>query len=1134
MVLPNHLKRFLLVLLLILMFAGCASSEKPPVAKNGFLDLSTWDFAKDGVVNLNGQWEFYWKQLLSPVDLQQFQSAKNTDYFQIPGRWDGRVIDGTKQNGDGYATFHLTVKVAPGQRILAVRIRDESSAYQLWINGTEVARNGVVGATLDSMVPQYLLQVKPFLADSEILEFVLHVSNFQHRKGGVWLPIEVGDAQNIVARQDFVWALDLFVFGSLLVMGLYYLLVFLLRRKEYSVLYFAIFCLLMAVRTLFVNSRFFVYVFPSFPWNIAYIIELITVTAIIPVMLMFICSLYPAESSKYVVRFFQALGLAASLFVLFTKAKLSSCIVVPYQFVIFFLFAYLSYVLWRAAIKKRAGAGIILFGIIVLYLTFVNDVLASQGIISTPYFASIGMLFLVLSQSFCLSKRFVDAFALVENLTVELEEINIELTRKDKIKDEFLANTSHELRTPLSGIIGLTESLQSGAVAALSPQGKDTLAMIVSSARRLDCLVNDILDLSRLKNRDIQLNRVAVELYSLVDVALAVSRPLTKGKPLQLRNAIPAGIPPVFADENRLLQILFNLIGNAIKFTDDGQIVVSAEVDEGQLQIRVIDSGIGISETEQDRIFLSFEQVDSSETRRFGGSGLGLSITKQLIELHGGRIWVESQPGRGACFCFLLPIFQKEPELSSAELSVEAEVYLPSVVVNDLTTDYLAPAVADHAPRILIVDDEPINLQVACNHLSLAGMAVETAPDGVTALQLIEQNPPDLVLLDLMMPKLNGYDVCRRLRRDFSTTQLPVIMLTARHQIADLVEGFEAGANDYLTKPFWREELVARVKSQLKLKEAFATLQDNIRLKKELAARKATERELRLTQLRLSELLYSVDDALLAVKTNGEVSFCNRACEVLLGYATCGLLGQNIRTLVNSKTIELLRPLFNSPAQSESSGKTISSYPETEFKTLDNTTVCAELMVTSLELDDELHHVFIVRQSITGDTRPPSVALTVVEELNRNRQRLNSLEISLNEMLPMVAEKVPGFVQNMRLIDNALEQVGQSLLSNGRWTNIRHLTVEALTLATDYWAESTNTTKIDLARESGLWKVYTNPDGSERSQTLDRYLDIKSVPLKPRLKSVFQTIDFVLMTCSSSSLLRNQLEISRNKLRAAR
>ena len=455
-------------------------------------------------------------------------------------------------------------------------------------------------------------------------------------------------------------------------------------------------------------------------------------------------------------------------------------------------------------------------------------------------------------------------------------------------------------------------------------------------------------------------------------------------------------------------------------------------------------------------------------------------------------------------------------------------------MVNDLVTDYLAPAVSDHAPRILVVDDEPINLQVACNHLSMAGMAVETAADGVEALHLIGENPPDLVLLDLMMPKLNGYDVCRRLRRDFSTTQLPVIMLTARHQIADLVAGFEAGANDYLTKPFWREDLVARVKSQLKLKEAFETLQDNLRLKKELEEHKVTERELRLTQLRLSELLHSVDDALIAVNANGEVNFCNRACESLLGYATCDFLGQDIRQLFNPATIKTLRPVLDSLAQSKSNGKTLCMYPQTEFKARDNSKVYVELMVTSLELDDELLHVFILRPSIKGKSNSPNAALSVVEELDHNRQRLNSLEISLNEMLPMVAEKVPDFVQNMRLIDSALEQVGQSLLSTDRWTNIRHLTVESLTQAVDYWVESTNTTKIELARESGLWKVYINPDGSERSQTLDRYLDIKSVPLKPRLKSVFKTIDFVLMTCNHSSVLRDQLEVSLNKLRAAR
>jgi len=405
-----------------LSLAACSAAGKPPLAQNGYLDLSNWSFSANGTVNLDGQWEFYWRQLLSPEDLTGAQPVEPTGYFEIPGRWDGRVIDGAKQSGDGYATFRLKVRAPPGIPLLAVRITEESSAYRLWVNGEEVARNGIVGISRETMEPQYLLQVKPFEVSDETLEFVLQVSNFHHRKGGVWYPVEIGDVTDIAYRQDMKWALDLFIFGGLLIMGLYYLLIYLLRRTELSAIYFAVFCLLIAVRTVFIDTRFFVYLFPSFPWELIYKVELLTVTVTMPVMLMFIRSLFPAESSRIVVRIIQVICGVASLIAIAFNARISSHIVVPYQFVLLFLYFYITYVLVMASAHKKRGARTILFGMSVFYMTVLNDVLAANDIIYTLSMAPLGMLVLVMSQSFGLSQRFAQAFSSVERLSTELEQ----------------------------------------------------------------------------------------------------------------------------------------------------------------------------------------------------------------------------------------------------------------------------------------------------------------------------------------------------------------------------------------------------------------------------------------------------------------------------------------------------------------------------------------------------------------------------------------------------------------------------------------------------------------------------------------------------------------------------------------
>ena len=251
-----------------------------------------------------------------------------------------------------------------------------------------------------------------------------------------------------------------------------------------------------------------------------------------------------------------------------------------------------------------------------------------------------------------------------------LEVQNAQMKRLDRIKDEFLANTSHELRTPLNGIIGIAESLIDGATGTLPTQTCSNLGAIAASGKRLANLVNDILDFAQLKHKDIQLQLTAVCVREITEIVLTATRPLIGNKDLQLKNNICADLPPVLADENRLQQILYNLVGNAIKFTDRGGVEVSAQLvsEDGEktrgednrksdlLTISVQDTGIGIPEERLDRIFASFEQADGSTARIYGGTGLGLAITKKLVELHGGRIRVESTLGVGSTFTFELPV----------------------------------------------------------------------------------------------------------------------------------------------------------------------------------------------------------------------------------------------------------------------------------------------------------------------------------------------------------------------------------------------------------------------------------------------------------------------------------------------
>jgi two-component system sensor histidine kinase ChiS len=420
----------------------------------------------------------------------------------------------------------------------------------------------------------------------------------------------------------------------------------------------------------------------------------------------------------------------------------------------------------------------------------------------------------------------------------DLQQANRELKHLDRLKDEFLANTSHELRTPLNGMIGLAESLLDGAAGPISAEQQHNLVMIAQSGHRLATLVNDILDFSKLQRSTIELQPVPVGVREMVEVVLTLSRPLIKHKNIQLINSTPQDLLPVLADENRLQQILYNLIGNAIKFTQAGTVEISAKLLEKspnspEISVTVSDTGIGIAADKLDRIFESFEQGDGSTAREYGGTGLGLAITQKLVELHGGTIQVKSTVNQGSTFTFTLPAAQVSPEKIVPAKTSDQEPLIPiekqsiqsvsrSLVESETSksseTTPLSAQYQGHQFKILIVDDEPINLQVLVNHLSLENYLVMQASNGVEALQLLQQGfKPDLILLDVMMPKMTGYEVCQKLREHYPANELPVLMLTAKNQVTDLVVGLESGANDYLTKPISKNELLARIKTHLQL-----------------------------------------------------------------------------------------------------------------------------------------------------------------------------------------------------------------------------------------------------------------------------------------------------------------------------
>ncbi|MBD3242126.1 MAG: response regulator, partial [Chitinivibrionales bacterium] len=747
-------------------------------------------------------------------------------------------------------------------------------------------------------------------------------------------------------------------------------------------------------------------------------------------------------------------------------------------------------------------------------------------------FISTALLIFTCILSYIVARRFTSAYAASEQLSRELKEANTALSRMDAVKDQFLANTSHELRTPLTGIIGIAESLPD-AYPETPEEVRRNLGTIAASGRRLSALVNDILDFSRLKNHDIRLDTRAVHLAPLVRTVTTVLAPLVRDKPVALRIDKDAVDRWVMADEDRLQQVLYNLIGNAAKFTDEGSVTVTARPDGDMVSVSVVDTGPGIAPELRESIFEPFERAAADHTAR-PGTGLGLGIARHLVELHGGALSLESEPGKGSTFSFSVPRAEEPTDTTprgDARLTPIAEEVMLRGSDPHATPVTLPRRVSKAAlATVLVVDDEPVNLQVAVNQLTAAGYGVRTCDNGEAALKHIDCRPtPDLVLLDLMMPGMSGYEVCERARSRFGQAELPIIIVTARNRISDLVRGFSAGANDYIAKPYSRDELLARVRTQLQLKTAFAALDENHRLREELQRRVRREQHLRMLQRRLAEALDKVPLSVCAIDESGVVLFANEPAG--------NLLGKSPRLLSGTPVDSLITPVSpDGPAAEPLSSRCVALDAgarlelDVTIRQGDGQAGPRTMHAMPLSLDDEDITVLLFHARDTVPVDENTVGL-FVDELNRNKQRLERLERSLHRLASGDPAALDPIRNELQAIDTMLAQMGTHLQPPDTPADRRTAAREIMTLALAYWEESTGESRLVLARESGLWRIEVSPDGFERARTLDRYLDARTFPKVPRWKKVLQTGDFVLARCPDSTDTRQKLEIALSRLR---
>ena len=651
-------------------------------------------------------------------------------------------------------------------------------------------------------------------------------------------------------------------------------------------------------------------------------------------------------------------------------------------------------------------------------------------------------------------------------LTQELDQKNIQLLQVDKYKDLFLARTSHELRTPLNAIIGFGENLiQSGK--ELNRLQEEKLNWIVHSASRMSRMISDLSDFTRIRESELEINTESQSLRKILDLVKPVLEMDFQQKGIYWQDDVSNSLPPIQVDSQRMQQVFINLIGNSVKYTNQGGVSLSANLNDDFLEINLSDTGVGIPESELKQVMEDFKR--GSNTYTMPGRGLGLNLSRYLIEKQKGNLEVFSQENHGTRMRIMLPLAKKiEPYQEDEDKGVDdgtSEKEKFEISEKSEESGQSISLKGDSYGRVMVIDDEPLNLRLIESNLEGLKYDLHFYQSGHQALEALNENDPDLILLDLMMPGVDGYEVIKAIRSNYTLNQIPIIVITANQQEHLSRKSIQLGANDYLIKPYSAEELRVRVNSQLRISKQKKT-EEELEISIEKENRERRER------VRASRILDFVNIPLAMLDAEWGILQVNREFERLLGYSQIQLQGQRLNEILRLEALKL-EPLSSAVQISHASGEMIP----------------ARIRLSKVELQDRDEYVFIIIPSESSDSEESSILMN--SELKQNASGLSE-NLDQEDQLRM---KICGL----------------------------------LNLSLKYYEYATGQNASSLALESGIWHATLNGT-TYRAYMLERYLKPERIPKKYKWGIVMQTVDWVLENCQEHQELKKKMIQQKNEI----
>ncbi|PIB35239.1 hypothetical protein BFP72_07435 [Reichenbachiella sp. 5M10] len=778
----------------------------------------TFLYQGEDEITLRGNWRFYYGQLLESC-------PNDSPYYTIqhvPDLWTNYEIGGSQPSAFGHATYQVPIFSKDAYDASAIEVKGCYSAFRLYLNGELIRSSGKVGTSAITSAHSVLPSVSEVaLAQGEnILQ--LEISNYQHNKGGFYADVILGTKSYLTNKRNKQALVDMFVIGSLTMIGLFFLGMYAFWKRDLMLLYNALFCIFQGLRIGFFGRHVLAIDEESF-WVLNVHMEYLTFYLANMFLLLFFSQSYKDQIANIVRKLWVVVSLIFVASTVLFPLHIYSMFLPVYLVLATLMSLYATLILTLSVVNRVSGSLIAAVSWLLLIIGVGSTGLVYFNIASEVLYLGFWNLLSYLVMTFVTAQGFGRSFKKLERLqkvtSAQRDEIETDKSiiekQAEKLKEisamqtRWFTNMAHELRTPLTLILGPIRQFLN-APSSRSSTGIENIQLAEKNSVGLLRLVNEILDVSRLESNRLSLNKKPTHLTRLIRETAAQFDSIAKQKGVILSMHILADVE-LMIDKDRIQNVLINLISNAMKFTHKGeQVKISIRhSQEKSIEISVADTGDGIPEKDLPFIFERFYQADDPNRLNQGGTGIGLALCQELARLHEGKLSVSSEPGKGSVFTLILPE-TLIINIDNASCLQPVTLLSPDFSMGELI--HPNPIMLDkgsHKPTVLLVEDNADMRQYIRSFMSEIYQIIE-ASDGIEALRCLDETIPDLIISDVMMPRMDGIELAMKVKGDDKLKNIPFITLTAKATESDKIETLRIGIDDYLIKPFNAQELAVR------------------------------------------------------------------------------------------------------------------------------------------------------------------------------------------------------------------------------------------------------------------------------------------------------------------------------------